>query len=175
MKTVAIRPETSEDREAIFDVHAAAFPTDAEARLVNALRANGKVVVSLVAEVDAAVAGHVLFSPVLVAVEFSTAPTLGVGLAPLAVRPEFQRRGIGARLVDAGLDACRRAGFAFVVVLGEPRYYRRFGFQRALPHGLRNEYGADEEFMALDLHPRALTGVSGIVKYATEFASVAAG
>ena len=128
---------------------------------------------SLVAEVGATVAGHVLFSPV--SVESSRALALGVGLAPLAVRPEFQRRGIGARLVEAGLSACRRAGFGFVVVLGAPRYYRRFGFRRALADGLRNEYGVDEEFMVLALDPGALAGVSGVVTYATEFAAVAAG
>lgn len=175
MNVTAIRSEKPGDGEAIFRVHAAAFPTDVEARLVEALRANGKAVVSLVAEGGTTVAGHLLFSPVSVEREASSAPAPGVGLAPLAVRPEFQRRGIGARLVETGLDACRRAGFAFVVVLGEPRYYRRFGFRRARADGLRNEYGVDEEFMVLALHPDALAGVVGVVTYATEFAAVAAG
>ena len=130
-------------------------------------------VVSLVAEASATVVGHVLFSPVTV--EPSPGSCLGVGLAPLAVRPALQRRGIGARLVDSGLEASRRAGFGFVVVLGEPRYYQRFGFQRALTEGLRNEYGVDEECMVLELQPGALIGASGVVRYGPEFAAVAAG
>ena len=140
---------------------------------MNALRAAGKAVVSLVAEASATVVGHVLFSPVTV--EPSPGSCLGVGLAPLAVRPALQRRGIGARLVESGLAACRRAGFGFVVVLGGPRYYRRFGFRRALAGGMRNEYGADEEFMVLKLQPGALIGASGVVRYGPEFAAVAAG
>lgn len=170
---IAIRTETSDDHDAIFDVHTVAFPTDAEARLVSALRAGGKAVVSLVAEADATVVGHVLFSPVRV--EPSPGASLGVGLAPLAVHPALQRRGIGARLVRSGLEACRRARFGFVVVLGEPRYYHRFGFRRALTEGLANEYGVDEEFMVLALRPGALIGASGVVRYGPEFAAAGAG
>ena len=170
---VTVRAETSDDQGAIFDVHAAAFPPAAEARLVNALRAAGKATVSLVAEVDATVVGHVLFTPVRL--EPGPGSCLGVGLAPLAVWPALQRRGIGSRLVDTGLEACCRAGFGFVVVLGEPRYYHRFGFRHALTAGLRNEYGVDEEFMVLELQPGALIGASGVVRYGPEFAAVAAG
>ena len=162
-------------------MHVAAFPSDAEARLVAALQASGNAPVSVVAEVDARVVGHVLFTPV--SIQGASTPGPGgrpacrsacAGLAPLAVRPEFQRRGIGARLVEAGLHACRAAGFGSVVVLGDPRYYRRFGFRRALAHGLGNEYGVDEEFMVLELQPGALAGVFGVVKYGSEFAPVAA-
>jgi putative acetyltransferase len=70
------------------------------------------------------------------------------------VLPAQQRRGIGGQLVEAGLEACRRAGCGFAVVLGEPGYYHRFGFRRARTEGLGNEYGVDEEFMVLELRPR---------------------
>lgn len=167
-----IRSEVVGDRLAIVEVHASAFSTDAEARLVDALRAGGKASVSLVAELEGTVIGHVLFSPI------SVAPCAGVargaGLAPLAVFPEHRRQGVGGKLIQAGIEACLRAGFDFVVVLGEPAYYRRFGFRRALDRGLRNEYGADEEFMVLELRPGALSGVPGLVKYAPEFAAVEA-
>jgi putative acetyltransferase len=168
----SIRTERAADEVATFDVHAAVFPTDAEARLVTALRASGKAAVSLVAEVDGTVVGHVLFSPV--SVEGSPISSIGVGLAPVAVLPAHQRRGVGARLIESGLEACRRAGFGFAVVLGEPSYYRRFGFRRALDDRLQNEYGVDHEFMALELRPEALGGVSGVVRYAPEFAALRA-
>lgn len=109
--------------------------------------------------------GHVLFSPVTL-----EGAAGGVGLAPLAVRSDHRRKGIGAALVEAGIAACRRAGFGYAVVLGDPRYYKRFGFSRAASAGLGNEYGADEEFMVLQLLPGALTGLSGKVRYCSEFA-----
>lgn len=166
----ALRAEEPADAAALHAVHASAFPTESEARLVDALRANGNAVVSLVAASASEIVGHVLFSPVTI--EPGPLGARGLGLAPLAVRPAQQRRGIGAALVAAGLDACRKAGIAFVVVLGEPHYYRRFGFRRARSAGLDNEYGADEEFMLLELQPDALRGVHGTVRYGTEFAAL---
>ena len=97
---------------------------------MDALRESGKLVVSLVAEADGEVVGHVGFSPVT-----SAAATRGLGLAPLAVRPGVLRRGIGGKLVVEGLAAIARSGAGFVVVLGDPRYYGRFGFGPAAPVG----------------------------------------
>jgi putative acetyltransferase len=153
--------------EAVRVVHQAAFPTDAEARLVDLLRANGRASVSLVADLDTAVVGHVLFSPV--SVESVIVDVSGVGLAPLAVLPEHQQHGIGSRLVESGIRACRRAGFGFVTVLGDPQYYHRFGFQRALAVGLANEYGVDDEFMVVELRPGLLSNLRGRVRYGPEF------
>jgi putative acetyltransferase len=132
-----------------------AFPTEEEACLVDALRRGGKVEVSLVALIVERIVGHVLFSPV--SIDAPGARAREVGLAPVAVRPEHQRRGIGAELIRAGLEECRRKGFDFVVVLGEPRYYRRFGFERAASAGLSNEYGVDEEFMVVERMRREIT------------------
>ncbi len=111
------------------EVHLAAFPTQLEADLVDLLRANGNAVVSLVAHVGARIAGHVLFSPVIVE-RNGEVVARGLGLAPLAVMPAQQRQGIGAALVRAGIEECRNKGTPFVVVLGGPEYYRRFGFVR---------------------------------------------
>jgi putative acetyltransferase len=94
-----------------------------------------------------------------------------LGLAPLSVTPEHQRTGIGSQLVQAGLAAAFAAGIRFVVVLGHPGYYPRFGFRRAAELGLHNEYGADEAFMVLELRPGSLPSGGGVVRYGAEFAA----
>ena len=167
---ISIRPEKPSDADAVCAVLEAAFPTKTESRLVNLLREHGKAQVSLVAEVDGKVVGHILFSPV--SADSPAGTVWGTGLAPIAVLPSRQRQGIGKRLMEEGLAACRRAGFAFAVVLGDPEYYHRSGFERAGRYGLRNEYGVDEEFMALELRPGGLPNGGGLVKYAPEFAQL---
>src|SRR5262249_10126875 len=129
MSGCTIRPERTEDAAAIRAVHCAAFPTDAEAHLVDQLRAAGQARVSLVAEVEGRVVGHIVFSPVSVVA--LPDGRQGLGLAPLAVVPEQQGRGVGSALTRAGLAVCRQEGCPFVVVLGHPAYYPRFGFRRA--------------------------------------------
>jgi putative acetyltransferase len=162
-----IRRSLAPDRDAIRRIHREAFPTEAEANLVDLLLDRAKAVISLVASEEDALVGHVLFSPVTVE---ARAELIGVGLAPVAVLPEWQRRGIGSALIRAGLTACSDAGYRFVVVLGEPAYYQRFGFRRAADFGLENEYGADEDFMVQELRPRGLPASGGLVQYAAEFA-----
>jgi len=153
--------------QAVRRVIEAAFGRAAEADLVERLRHTCAHYHSLVAEVDGDLAGHIFFSPVTI----ETAPNLAVmGLAPMAVAPALQRRGIGARLVRRGLEACRAAGGSGVIVLGHPDYYPRFGFVRASHFGLRYEAeGHDEAFMALELAPGALAGASGQVRYQDAF------
>jgi putative acetyltransferase len=163
-----IRPETPTDRDAIHDLHVASFPTDCEARLVDALRSSKRLVLSLVAEEEGEVVGHVAFSPVTVA----SAPA-GIGLAPVAVLPAFRRRGIAEQLIREGLATCRQAGHRLAVVLGDPDYYRRFGFAPARRSGLRDEYGGGDAFQALELRPGAIPAGGGLVQYAPEFAAVA--
>jgi putative acetyltransferase len=168
---MTIRPEKPEDFPEIRRVVSEAFGQAAEADLVDALRRNGNVFLSLVAEREGAVIGHILFS----AVNFETTEpqAAGQGLAPLAVSPEAQNQGVGSALVKEGLDCCRRAGVAYVVVLGHPSYYPRFGFQPASRFGIRSEYdSADEAFMLIELQSRALQGCAGIVKYQAEFDAV---
>ena len=168
--SIEIRPEEECDFHAIRGILDAAFGGPVEARLVELLRQRGKAVVALVARLEGQVVGHVLFSPV--SVEVAPASFRGVGLAPLAVTPEFQNQGIGIRLTQAGLAACRELGYEAAVVLGHPDYYPRFGFERASLYGLSNEYGEDEAFMAMELRPRGLEGVRGLVKFASEFNEV---
>ncbi len=164
----SIRPETQQDTPAIREVNLAAFqPRRDEANLVELLRERGKAKISLVAETEGQVVGHILFSPVTVAQAPSS--LVALGLAPLAVLPDYQGWGIGSALSRAGLEACRQAGCDLVVVLGDPRYYSRFGFQPAKPFGLDNEYQADHEFEVLALRAEILKSVSGLVRYAPEF------
>ena len=111
--------------------------------------------------------GHVAFSPVRI--DGQAVEEHGVGLAPVAVHPDDQRRGIGSRLIREGLAACERAGFGFVVVLGEPAFYRRFGFDRADQHSLGNDSGADLAFMVLELRNHAIPTRGGVVRYGPEF------
>ncbi len=161
---IFVRPEQPKDHTVIRAIVTAAFPTDAETRLVDALRANGKAIYSFVAvnENDEVLA-HVLFSPIT-----TPPPTAkGLGLAPVAVKPEFQNQGIGSQLIRASLIECKADGFDFIVLLGDPAYYQRFGFQTASAFGLQNEYGVDDEFMVLPLSDRELP--KGLVQYADEF------
>ena len=131
-----IRAEEQLDRAGVRAVNVAAFETALEANLVDALRDQAEPIVSLVAEDDGVIVGHIMFSPV----SLSGHPALHImGLAPMAVSPARQRKGIGSALVRAGLERCRRLGIGAVVVLGHPAYlptFRVFAV-RALWHQLR--------------------------------------
>ena len=165
-----IRPEQPGDRAGVRAVTVAAFEIPAEADLVDALRSRARLLVSLVAEEAGAIVGHILFSPVTLPGH----PALALmGLAPMAVAPARQRAGIGAALVRAGLEACRRLPADAVVVLGYPEYYPRFGFASGVRSGLRCEYDVPAEaFMVVELRAGALRGATGTVQYRAAFASL---
>ncbi len=132
-----IRPEATRDYPAIHALNASAFETPAEAHLVDALREQAKPVISLVAEENGFILGHILFSPVVLPAH----PELKImGLAPMSVAPTQQRKGIGSALVRAGLERCQQLGFGAVVVLGHPGYYLRFGFLPSTRYSIRCEY-----------------------------------
>ncbi len=161
------REETVSDQEAIREIHRAAFGSDEEARLVDALRKEGAFVASLVAEVDGRVVGHILFTEL--PIQTADGVVRAVALAPMGVAPGFQRRGIGAALVRQGLQLCRARGYAAVVVVGHPEYYPRFGFSAKLAERLRAPFSGPA-FMALELVPGALAGIEGAPRYAEAFA-----
>jgi putative acetyltransferase len=167
---VIIRAEQERDRAAVHAVNVAAFETSSEADLVDVLREQAKPIVSLVAEDNGSIVGHIMFSPV----SLSGHPGLKMmGLAPMAVSPEHQRKGIGSALVQKGLEQCKQLGFVAVVVLGHPEYYPRFGFSPSTRFGIGSEYEVREEaFMAKELQTAALDGKTGTVKYHAAFASV---
>jgi putative acetyltransferase len=168
---IIVRPEKSEDIPAIRIVNEMAFGRPEEADLVDALRRNGKAAISLVAEADGRVVGHILFSAVTI--QSNETVLMGIGLAPMAVVPERQNQGVGSILVEHGLRRCREEGHPFVVVLGHPQYYPRFGFVPAGRFGIKSEYDvADEVFMVMELREGALSGCAGVVKYQPEFNEV---
>lgn len=164
MMEYLIREEQARDLDQVRALLRLAFSTDAESQLVDALRANGKAIVSLVAVCAEDVLGHILFSPVTAS---PPSEANGIGLAPVAVLPEVQSQGIGSQLILAGLQICQDLAYDYCVVLGSPEYYQRFGFEQASEHGLENEYGVDEEFMVIRFSDRSVTG---LIKYAPEFA-----
>jgi putative acetyltransferase len=185
---IHLRPERPEDAAAIREVHRRAFGGDAEAAIVDAVRAAGGAMLSMVAverpepeegepawaETGAAgqVVAHVLYTRVTVVAEDGGEISL-LGLAPAAVLPSHQDQGIGTMLVAASLEDLRGEGHSGVVVVGHPGYYPRFGFVPGSRWGLRWEVEAPEGvFMVAELSPGSLAGVRGVVRFRQEFAGV---
>jgi putative acetyltransferase len=160
-------PNSTQERSTVRSVIEAAFGRPDEADLVDNLHAEGVVLLSLVAEAEHGIVGHVLFSRMLIETSSGTAPA--AALAPIAVLPDSQRRGIGERLIRRGLDILRARGERIVIVLGHPDYYSRFGFSSEKASSLESPF-PPEAFMALELSPHALDGVSGPVRYPLAFA-----
>lgn len=161
------RPETPADQAAITEINRLAFGHEAEAKLVVGLRDGGFVRLSLVAEVEGQIVGHILFSRLPIFTETGVVDALA--LAPMAVIPSHQRRGIGTKLVEEGLRACRAAGHKIVLVLGHPAFYPRFGFSASLAVPLSSPFSGGDSWMAMELVPGALAEVVGRVEYAGPF------
>lgn len=167
MAPLTIRSENAADIEHIHEINRAAFETPAEAKLVDRLRTAADPFLSLVAELDGVVVGHILFTPVRL--ENSDELNLS-GLAPVAIAPPHQNQGIGSALVEAGLAQCQKLGVGAVVVLGHPDYYPRFGFQAAANFGIRCEYDVpDEAFMLCEMQAGYLLGHTGEIHYHPAF------
>jgi len=165
MKSI-VRHETDSDFGAIRKVNCLAFSQNDESDLVDSLRDGGFAELSMVAEIDDRVVGHVLFSRLEIISEHATIAALA--LAPMAVLPDFQGQGIGSQMIQIALDQCRDEGHAIVIVLGHPNYYPRFGFSTALAKPLESIYAGDS-FMAMELVLGSLQGVTGSVRYSKPF------
>ena len=159
-----VRTTATADHSAIREILLAAFPNADEANLVEQLRADGAAAIELVADDGGNIVGHTLFSPV-------EAPFRALSLAPVAVAPDRQGEGIGSALIEAGHELAREHGWQAIFVLGEPQYYRRFGYDPALAAGFASPYAGDY-FMALALDGQLPT-MSGEVRHAAAFQSLA--
>jgi putative acetyltransferase len=169
---ITIRKATPADYDDIRDVNNRAFGQTDEGKIVDRLRRRNMAVVSLVAEEGDRIIGHILFSPVIV--ESDSGKFEAISLAPMSVLPEYQRKGLGSRLVKAGLEECRKLGYKIVFVLGHPEYYPKFGFTQARERGIDSEFEVrDEAWMVLELKKGALAGRTGRVKFQPEFSETA--
>ena len=164
-----IRTEEPQDRDAVHLLNLAAFDDGPEADLVDKLRVACEEYLALVAVEDGSVVGHIVFSPTTV----EGCGAAGMGLAPMAVLPSHQRNGIGSQLVRHGLEHLRQAGCPFVIVLGHPEYYPRFGFERASKYRLQSQWEGipDEAFLVIVFDSDGLPEAGGIARYRGEFDS----
>ena len=167
---ITIRSESPNDYSQISDVIYSAFEQKNEVRLVKTLRASPDFIreLSLVAILNNLIIGHILFCKIIIKSEKAEFPALA--LAPLAVKPEFQNQGIGSKLVEKGLEECKRLNHKIVIVLGHPKFYPKFGFKPAHDFNIVAPFDVpDESFLILELTSSALNGVSGIVEYPPAF------
>jgi len=165
---IEIREERPDDVAAVRELNRRAFGQDQESNIVDALRANGAALLSLVATLNDRVVGHIMYSAVSVGGNVK-----GAVLGPMAVIPERQRQGIGSKLIEAGNQNLKNADCPFIIVVGHANYYPRFGFRPASEHGIKCEWDVpDDVFMLLVLDQVKMEGVSGLAKYRDEFSSV---
>lgn len=163
---ITLRPERKEDIGDIQAVVTRAFGQPDEAEIVTTIRESGDTTLSLVAKMDGRIAGHILFSPAWI----GDHDVVGAGLGPLSVDPGFQKMGIGAALVHAGLAVLRHEGIPFSFLLGHPDYYPRFGYRPAAPLGIECPFGpARDAWMAIILDKKKMRGVTGMGRYHRAF------
>lgn len=167
---IKITDETPDDIDGIRRVNRTAFGGEYEAQVVDRLRENCPDILSLVAKQGDEVVGHIMFSPAQIHQEESRTIN-GMGLAPLAVLPGYQGRGIGTFLCQEGMQRMKSAGYPFVIVLGHPRYYPRFGFVKASQHDIvcAFENVPDDAFMICIFKLDEMKGVRGVAHYRREF------
>jgi len=167
---ITIRPETKKDYLPIREINDLAFKQKNEGLLIEKLRETSDFIseLSLVAEFERKVVGHLLLYPVKLNEENTKHTILSLG--PMSVHPNYQRKGIGSKLVREGLKRAKEKGYGSVIVIGHPRYYPRFGFSKASKFDIKAPFDApDNAFMALELVENALENVKGLVEYPKPF------
>lgn len=173
---ITIRKETKGDIKEIFEVNHIAFGQDNEAKLVDALRNNPTVFIpelSLVAIKNNSIVGHILFTKIKL-INDNKKESESLALAPMAVKPEFQHKGIGGVLIKYGFDVAKKLGYSSVIVLGHKVFYKKFGFDTATKWNIKApfELKDEENYMAIELVEGGLKDTSGTVLYPKEFEMV---
>lgn len=174
-KDIIIRGEREIDVASIHEINMLAFQQEDEAFLVDALRKGKSFIrgLSLVALKEDKAIGHAIFTKAFI-VNKAGKRQACIALGPMAVRPEYQKQGVGSKLVEEGLERGRELAFNSAVVLGHKEYYPKFGFKPASERNIRSTFpGAEEYFFIMELKPGGLKGISGTVQYAREFAAFA--
>ena len=168
---ITIRPETRLDLPAIRKINELAFGQVAEANLVDSLREHCRDILSLLAVDENEPVGHILFSPATI--ESETDTIRGMALAPMAVLRDRQCEGIGSALVREGLERLQHSSCPYIIVLGHPEFYPRFGFEPASSHGVKCQWEGvpDEAFMLAILDQDLMSGITGTARYRPEFDS----
>ena len=166
---IRIRQEVKEDHKRVYEINKMAFGQENESKLIEKIRKGPNFVpeLSLVAEKDNEIVGHILFSKIKIVgeSEFET-----LALAPMAVIPKLQKQGIGGKLIKKGIEKAIELGFDSIIVLGHKDYYPKFGFQQASKWGIKSPFEVpDEAFMAIELTEKALESRAGVVQYPQEF------
>jgi putative acetyltransferase len=168
---ITIREERPEDTKAVREVYIGAFGQELEADLVDQMRQRCDDLLALVAVMEGRIVGHILFSPAVI--ERRKRTVHGMALAPMAVLPEYQRQGIGSQMVRAGIEALKQVECAFIILVGLPTYYPRFGFEPASRYKIRSEWAVPRDaFMVLVLDEQQKDALSGVAKYRPEFSEV---
>lgn len=174
-KKIIIRQETKDDFIEVFELNHSAFGQDNEANLVDALRRNPTVFVpelSIVATDNNKIIGHILFTKINIKDNDGNMND-SLGLAPMAVKPEMQKKGIGGKLIKKGLEVAKELGFKSVIVLGHENYYPKFGFEPAGKWNIKAPFDVPSNvFMAIELDNDGLKNISGTVIYPKEFETV---
>ncbi|MFH1768675.1 MAG: N-acetyltransferase [Candidatus Omnitrophota bacterium] len=166
---ITVRGEKRKDIAVIRDINEKAFGQRQEADIIDKLRDKCSYFLSLVAEIDGCLVGHILFTPAVIEGEDGSRVE-GVGLAPMAVLPQYQKQGVGSALVRAGFTELEKKGCLFVIVLGHAEYYPRFGFEPASRYGIGSQWDVPEDvFMILMFDGTKMEGVKGTAKYRPEF------
>jgi len=164
---IRIREEEPYDQAAVKHINEVAFENGPEAALVDKLRISCEDYLSFVAIDQDVVVGHILFTPATL----DNSGLVGMGLAPMAVLPSHQRKGIGSLLIEHGIKHLRESGCSFIIVLGHPDYYPRFGFELASNYKLSSQWEGvpDEAFMILVFKKDEFPNTGGVAKYRAEF------
>ncbi len=169
INNIQIREEKNSDFDSIKYVNDQAFNQPHEGNVIEKVRNTDSKILSLVAEMDNKIVGHIFFSSV--EIEGHSEIKNGMGLAPMAVLPEYQKQGIGKKLINEGIKVLKEKKVPFVIVLGHEHYYPKFGFEIASKYGIKCQWDGvpDEVFMVMILDKDKMRSVRGVAKYKEEW------